>query len=109
MRSHFEGAGKSELEVLRKELAEVKKQNKLLRARLECAERASTLIRLRGTADVDQWINEMWRMRGSHAVERSSVIRKHSAGLIEMSQHIREPRSMQREQTLKLFQPSFMN
>jgi len=35
MRSHFEGEAKSELEVLRQELAEVKEQNKLLRASLE--------------------------------------------------------------------------
>ena len=40
MRSYFEDDGKSELELLRKELAEVKNQNRLLRARLERAERA---------------------------------------------------------------------
>jgi hypothetical protein len=40
MRSYSEDDGKSELELLRKELAEVKNQNRLLRARLERAERA---------------------------------------------------------------------
>ena len=40
MRFQFEGGGKSEAEVLRKELARVKQQNKLLRARLARAEQA---------------------------------------------------------------------
>ena len=106
MRSHFEGEAKSELEVLRQELAEVKEQNKLLRASLEGAERAVAFIHLNGSADVELWMDEGWRKRCSHAVERSTAIRLQSAELINLSRNMQELRRMQREQALQLFQPS---
>jgi hypothetical protein len=105
MRSHFEGEAKSELEVLHKELAEVMKQNKLLRARLERAERAVTFIQLNGTADVEHWMDEAWRKRCSHAVERSTAIRLQSAELINLSRNMQELRRMQREQACSFSNP----
>ena len=107
MRSHFDSEGKSELEVLRQELAEVK--DKLLRVRLERAERAPTFIQLNGTADVEDWMDEGWRKRCSHVVERSTAIRLQSAELINLSRNMQELRRMQREQSLKLFQPSLIH
>ena len=111
MRSHFQSEGKSELEVLRKELAEVKRQNELLRATLERerAERAATFVQLNGPADLDGWMDEWLWKRVSRAVERSNEIRLQSAELIELSRHMQELRRMQRVQTLKLSQPSLIN
>ena len=49
---------------MRKELAEVKKQNKLLGASLERAERAATFIQLNGSADIEHWMDEASRNGG---------------------------------------------
>jgi hypothetical protein len=111
VRSHFQSEAKSELEVLRKELAEVKRQNRLLRAQLERerAERAATFIQLSGTADVEGWMDEMWWKRALQAVEKSIAIRLQSAELIDRSRSVQEHLSMQREQILKLFQSTLVH
>jgi hypothetical protein len=109
MRSHFESGRESEVEVLRKKLAETKKQNKLLRAKLELAERAVTFIHLKGTSDLGALMDEMWRIRGSHAIERSNAIRLQSAELREVARALKEVIETQGKQAWKLSQPSFVN
>ena len=86
MRCHFEGGRQSELEILRKELAQVKRQNKLLRARLELAERAATVIRLNGNASVEhRAVDKVLLERAFHAIERGSAAVTHKAACVELT------------------------
>jgi hypothetical protein len=110
VRSHFEGGRQSELEILREELAEVKTQNRVLRARLERAERAATVIRWNGNASVEHWAVDIVLLeRAFHAIEKSNAIRLHSAELIGLSRSTKALRRRLREQFLMFSQPSLVN
>jgi len=69
---------------LRSELAEVKKQNQLLLAKSNGAERAATFVQLNERADVEQWTDEVLRKRCAQAVERNNAIRLRSRELREL-------------------------
>ena len=106
LHSRCEAKGKSDFEILRSELAKVKKQNQLLLAKLEYAERAANFVRLNKTADVEHWMDEVLRKRCSQAIEKNNAIRQRSMELIDRAQNMQAILRKQGEQEdLKLSRP----
>lgn len=97
MHSHFEYEGEPELERLRRELAEVKKENSLLRAALERAVSPANVVMPDGFREIDRVTEKMLWRRCSIAVERSSSLRLLCAEIIDMSRNLKELRKLQRE------------
>jgi len=109
MHSHFEAGGRFELTELHKEIAALMKENELLRAELELAERTPTFVHLEGPSDVQNWMDDVLRSRCSHAVQRNNALRQQSVHILDTSRAMRELRKIQSEQNLKHFQPSLIH
>ena len=90
-RSYFKGEpGKSQFDALRKDLADLRKQNALLRAKLEMVERTPTFVLLSGPADIEEWRDEVLLRRCSRAVQRNNAIRQKSLHIIEVAYNMQE-------------------
>ena len=109
MHSQFEAGGRFELTKLRNEIAALKKENELLRAELELAGPTPTFVRLEGSPDVENWMDDVLRSRCSHAVQRNNALRRESVHIVDTSRGMRALRKTQSEQNLKRFQSSLIH
>lgn len=95
IKSQFERKAESEVEALRRELAEIKKENQNLRVTLKQAEPRVGIITPNETISADGPPQPTWP-RYFRAIERSAAIRLLSAEIIEMSQSMRVLRQARR-------------
>jgi hypothetical protein len=103
-RSYFKGEpGKSQFDALRKDLADLRKQSALLRAKLEMVERTPTFVLLSGPADIEEWRDEVLLRRCSRAVQMNHAIRQESLYILDVCYNMKELRRMRKEQNLQGF------
>jgi hypothetical protein len=101
-KSQFKNGHQSELELLRSEVAELRRENKRLCAQLEAAEGAAMVIQANGSAHAEWLSDELLWKRCYLAIEKSIHTRLCSAEVIEMSRNLQLLRDLSVKKTGQL-------